>query len=132
MMMKSQKETSYQGEARAPLCSATVGIAMGSPEALYLHVPFCGRICPYCAFNVTSRFDPAGLDRFIDTAVAELAGLDGGNRLLLKTVYVGGGTPTELDATRLGRLLEAIRERCDPKAIVEWTVEANPDTVDEE
>lgn len=105
---------------------------MGAPDALYLHVPFCGRICPYCAFNVTSRFDSAGLDRFIDTAAAELLALDGGRQLTLRTIYVGGGTPTELDAGRLRRLLEVVRNRCNPQAIVEWTVEANPDTLDED
>jgi oxygen-independent coproporphyrinogen-3 oxidase len=105
---------------------------MGSPSALYLHVPFCGRVCPYCAFNVTSRFDAAGLDCFIDAATAELSALDEGRPLGLKTIYVGGGTPTELDPDRLGSLLSAVRERCDPAGIVEWTVEANPDTLDEQ
>jgi oxygen-independent coproporphyrinogen III oxidase len=100
---------------------------MGSASALYLHVPFCSRICPYCAFNVTSRFDPAVLDRFIEASTDELSALDLGRPLRLKTIYVGGGTPTELDPDRLGRLLRAISSRCDPAAVVEWTVEANPD-----
>jgi coproporphyrinogen III oxidase-like Fe-S oxidoreductase len=67
------------------------------PEALYVHVPFCTRICPYCSFNVTSRFDGPGLERFLSVLAREIDGLGPQGSLPLRTVYVGGGTPTVFD-----------------------------------
>lgn len=103
---------------------------MDLPRALYVHVPFCARICPYCSFNVTARRDSASIDRFLDAIQLELAGLGPQGLLPLETLYLGGGTPTVLDAARLERLIEVLRSRVDSAGIREWTVETNPDSLD--
>jgi oxygen-independent coproporphyrinogen-3 oxidase len=105
---------------------------MKRPSALYAHVPFCARVCPYCSFNVTARFDEAVTDRFLAAIRTEIAALDPPGPLSLQTLYLGGGTPTVFDAGRLERLLGILRERLDPKALREWTVETNPDAMDSE
>src|SRR5438093_13778783 len=101
------------------------------PTALYVHVPFCSRVCPYCAFNVTSRYDDSLTDRFLRAAEAEIGSLASAAPLRLKSLFLGGGTPTALDAPRLERLLGSMRNRTDPTSILEWTVEANPDALND-
>lgn len=93
---------------------------------LYVHLPFCASRCGYCAFVV----EVGALDRrddYLDALLAEFAGEEA--RLgALDTVYLGGGTPTLMESSRLARLMEAIRPHLAPGA--EVTVEANPETVD--
>ena len=94
---------------------------------VYVHVPWCRSVCGYCDFNtyVPQGGEPAS---YADTAVAEIALMHeqlGGRRP--DTVFVGGGTPTLLEAADLVRVIAAL----DPLPGAEVTVEANPDTVDE-
>jgi len=105
-----------------------------SPEYLYLHVPFCVRRCSYCDFavDVVRR---APVDAWLDAISAELALLAETESwewpLRLRTVYVGGGTPSLLGAGAM----EALRRRLEPyvrlSEDVEWSVEANPESFDE-
>lgn len=105
-----------------------------SPEYLYLHVPFCVRRCSYCDFavDVVRR---APVEAWLDAVSAELALLAETESwewpLRLRTVYVGGGTPSLLGAGAM----EALRRRLEPYVRlaedVEWTVEANPESFDE-
>jgi len=105
-----------------------------SPEYLYLHVPFCVRRCSYCDFavDVVRR---APVDAWLDAISAELALLAETESwewpLRLRTLYVGGGTPSLLGAGAM----EALRRRLEPyvrlSEDVEWTVEANPESLDE-
>ena len=105
-----------------------------SPEYLYLHVPFCVRRCSYCDFavDVVRR---APVDAWLDAISAELAVLAETESwewpLRLRTVYVGGGTPSLLGAGAM----EALRRRLEPyvrlSEDVEWSVEANPESFDE-
>ncbi|MHB0866089.1 MAG: radical SAM family heme chaperone HemW [Thermoleophilia bacterium] len=92
---------------------------------LYIHLPFCARRCGYCDFySETSRLDLA--PRYVGALLAELdevADRLGG----LRTVYLGGGTPTLLDAGLLEQLLTALAAWLDPGA--EVTIEANPVTM---
>jgi oxygen-independent coproporphyrinogen-3 oxidase len=89
---------------------------------LYVHVPFCASRCDYCDFvSLTGQRDQQG--RYVEALLAELE-LE--RELLaseLETVYLGGGTPTLLEADALRRLLEGL------PAADELTVEANPETV---
>lgn len=95
---------------------------------LYLHIPFCHRICPYCSFykHTPGDTDMAG---FIDALLAEA-----GRRSqelaspALKTVYLGGGTPSMLSPTHLRRLFAGLREAFDLTAVEEINLEANPAT----
>ena len=93
---------------------------------LYVHLPFCAARCGYCAFVVEVGREDAR-DAYLQAALAEL---DRERRVLgpLRTVYLGGGTPTLMGAERLTTLLGAIRPLLAPGA--EVSVEANPETVD--
>ena len=93
---------------------------------IYVHIPFCARICPYCAFYKT-RADPAQAARFCDAILAELRGY--GDRP--ETIFFGGGTPTALTTAQLDRLLAGFHTQLDLAALREWTFEANPGSVSE-
>src|SRR5699024_8675081 len=90
-------------------------------DSLYIHIPFCNRICAYCDFNkFLIKNQP--VDEYVDMLIKELRFLEEKN---LKTIYVGGGTPTALNMNQLEKLLKYIKENfnvCD-----EYTFEANPD-----
>jgi len=94
---------------------------------LYLHVPFCSRICPYCDFAVrTAR--PERRERFVEWLLREIE-LNRGKLLGADTVYFGGGTPSSLAPGQLARILEAIQTHL---AVVEgaWIfLEVNPEDV---
>jgi oxygen-independent coproporphyrinogen-3 oxidase len=100
------------------------------PRHIYVHIPFCARICPYCAFYKV-RPDPAQTARFCDALVAELSGLTSKGLLRPQTIYFGGGTPTALATAHLEKLLRGFHERLDLSSLQEWTFEANPGSVSE-
>lgn len=105
--------------AREPIASA---------RSLYVHVPFCRRICPYCDFAVTSTAkSPFTQSEFVALLRQELLEYPAGLRL--RTLYVGGGTPSALSPEHLSELVDAIRSRHDASHLVEATVEANPEDV---
>lgn len=95
---------------------------------LYLHIPFCARICPYCAFY-KERADPAQTERFCAAILAELRMLTGRFDLRPETIFFGGGTPTALSTTQLERLLRGFHSALDLTHLREWTLEANPGSV---
>lgn len=100
---------------------------------LYLHIPFCRRKCPYCAF--TSREPSAGdLEGYDDILLAEmgLAAQAFKTERPLESVYFGGGTPSLLDPSRIARLLERADSLFGLGRQAEITLEANPGTVDRE
>jgi oxygen-independent coproporphyrinogen-3 oxidase len=127
--------------------SATTGLAPESvappdprpapPVALYVHVPFCVSVCPYCDFVVyagaATRGPRARIAAFLRAVRVELelrAGdLDrafGPARPPLETVYVGGGTPSLRPGDEVSALLELVRDRYGLAGDAEVTVEANP------
>lgn len=90
-------------------------------RSLYIHIPFCNRICTYCDFNkFLIKNQP--VDAYLDALIKELGMI---SEKEIYTVFIGGGTPTALSNTQLERLLKFITERFD--LISEFTVEANPD-----
>jgi oxygen-independent coproporphyrinogen-3 oxidase len=100
------------------------------PRAAYLHVPFCAHKCGYCDFASLAGFDHLA-DRYLSALETEVARqLDVPREV--ETIFVGGGTPTRLSTRQLGRLVGLIRRwfRLSPGG--EWTVEANPGTLDAE
>ncbi|MEX1258646.1 MAG: coproporphyrinogen-III oxidase family protein [Gemmatimonadota bacterium] len=103
---------------------------MSLPAHLYLHVPFCLRGCPYCDYAV-SVDDPPSLEGWLSAVRGELD-LRGGPETLsnpLRTVHVGGGTPSTLgEALPLGILALLGAKRLD--GLDEWTIEANPEDLD--
>ena len=97
--------------------------------ALYVHVPFCAQKCRYCDFDSRS-FAPcdlsAVLDAFFEQLYARLDAFgDAGALAQIRTVYVGGGTPS-LAGERLVELCRRISAWCKP---VEFTCEANPESL---
>src|ERR1044071_1905785 len=95
---------------------------------IYVHIPFCARICPYCAFY-KDLLDASQTSRFCDAILHELVGDDRPSRLLPSTIYFGGGTPTALNLAQLELLLSGFSEGLDLSQLVEWTIEANPGSV---
>src|SRR6476620_5516767 len=96
---------------------------------IYVHIPFCARICPYCAFY-KDLLDRSQTSRFCEALLQELVGRDHRARSLMpSTIYFGGGTPTALNIAQLELLLRGFRERLELSELVEWTIEANPGSV---
>jgi oxygen-independent coproporphyrinogen-3 oxidase len=97
----------------------------GHVRHLYVHLPFCAHRCGYCDFvTVVGREEEH--DRYVDAVLQELELERGALAGSLETIFLGGGTPTFLNAAALERLLRAL-----PPA-EEVTVEANPETVNPE
>jgi oxygen-independent coproporphyrinogen-3 oxidase len=96
---------------------------------IYVHIPFCARICPYCAFY-KDLLDRSQTTRFCEALLRELVERDRrARRLLPSTIYFGGGTPTALNIGQLELLLRGFHERLELSQLVEWTIEANPGSV---
>lgn len=98
------------------------------PLGLYVHIPFCRQKCSYCDFyslpHSEEKMDAytAALVRHLEEVAPQAAAHQA------DTVYIGGGTPTCLGASRLKAILQTIRKRYDVSRDAEITVEANPDS----
>lgn len=110
---------------------------MDLPVALYIHIPFCAVRCHYCDFNtfagLEDRFAPytAALVEEIKRASASRAGTAAtGLRPRIRTIFIGGGTPTILPPELLDQIIAACRDAFDVPPEIEITSEANPGTVD--
>ena len=119
--MKDESESMMQEENVQRPTSDTI-------SHLYVHIPFCARICPYCAFY-KERADNSQTHRFCEALLREIETVGGQFPLKLETIFFGGGTPTALTTTQLEFLLGGMQERLDLSQLVEWTVEANPGSV---
>jgi len=114
--------------------------AASPPVALYVHVPFCVSICPYCDFVVVAGAAARGprnrMAAFVDALLAELElradaadatfGPPGDHRAPLASLYLGGGTPSLLPIDAVGRLLARVRDRFGLADGAEVTLESNP------
>jgi oxygen-independent coproporphyrinogen III oxidase len=97
------------------------------PRAAYVHVPFCAHHCGYCDFAIAVGQDHLR-DRYLDALAAELAML--GQPQPVDTLFLGGGTPTYLSARQLDRLLGAVTRWFMLQPGHEFSIEANPGTLD--
>jgi oxygen-independent coproporphyrinogen-3 oxidase len=97
---------------------------------LYLHWPFCAAKCPYCDFNshVTASVDEARWARAFEAEIARTA-RDTGPRVL-RSIFLGGGTPSLMSPDLVGRVLAAARAAWSVAPEVEITLEANPTSVE--
>jgi oxygen-independent coproporphyrinogen-3 oxidase len=93
---------------------------------LYVHIPFCPKVCPYCSFYKEAS-DRNKTQAFLDAVLAEAEGESEG--LQPRTIFFGGGTPTALSTPQLEYLIGGLRERIDFSAVEEFTLEMNPATV---
>ncbi|HWG43085.1 MAG TPA: radical SAM family heme chaperone HemW [Gemmataceae bacterium] len=98
------------------------------PRAAYIHVPFCAHHCGYCDFAIATGQDNF-IELYLDALAAELATL--GEPQAVRTLFVGGGTPTHLSAAQLARLLSSLRHWLPLNADgeTEFSIECNPDTL---
>jgi oxygen-independent coproporphyrinogen III oxidase len=97
------------------------------PRAAYVHVPFCAHHCGYCDFAIAVGQE-SRIDLYLDALAAELATV--GAPQPVRTVFVGGGTPTYLNAAQLARLLRAVTRWLPLQDGDEFTIEGNPGTLD--
>jgi oxygen-independent coproporphyrinogen-3 oxidase len=97
------------------------------PRAAYVHIPFCAHKCGYCDFASLAGADHLA-DRYLDALEVELGRLDGPQTV--ESIFIGGGTPTRLSPSQLERLLAAVHQHLPIAPGGEFTVEANPGTLD--
>ena len=98
------------------------------PTSAYVHIPFCTQICYYCDFSkVFIKNQP--VDSYLEHLLQEFHSYD---IQKLRTLYIGGGTPTALSAPQLEVLLDGLTKNLDLSVLEELTIEANPGDLDEE
>ena len=96
------------------------------PTSAYVHIPFCTQICYYCDFSkVFIKNQP--VDSYLEHLIEEYDSYD---IKKLRTLYIGGGTPTALSARKLAFLLEKLTDKLDLSYLEELTIEANPGDLD--
>lgn len=99
---------------------------------VYIHIPFCEQKCLYCDFNS----GPATHDlkaQYMDALIKEVMMYkDVFNNRKIKTLFIGGGTPSSVSPSLFEPLLKCLNEVIDFEAVEEFTIEANPGTVSEE
>lgn len=100
------------------------------PRAAYIHIPFCAHKCGYCDFASLAGADHLA-DRYLDALEREIELRVNGPQEV-ETIFIGGGTPTRLDPRQLERLMDLVAQAFPLSRNGEWTVEANPGTVDAE
>ena len=105
--------------------------------SLYIGIPFCPTRCSYCSFvSRTVGKKTELLEPYLQALLKEMevtGALLARSGRKVRTVYIGGGTPTTLSAPQMARLLDAVREHFDLSRCIEFTVEGGrPDTLNEE
>jgi len=100
-------------------------------KSLYIHIPFCDHICSYCDFpKVYSRSQ--NIEAYLDALLAELAIYEEMVGFThLKTIYIGGGTPTILTVEQLNKLFGYLCSVIDFSHLLEVSIEANPESLNE-
>ena len=102
--------------------------------SIYISIPFCPTRCNYCSFISSAAPSKLELlDTYIDELILEISSISeliNRKKLTLKSIYIGGGTPTVLTAEQLKKLLSHIDNTLDKNSLVEFTLEAGrPDTI---
>nr|WP_322939976.1 radical SAM family heme chaperone HemW [Pseudomonas sp. s4] len=102
------------------------------PLALYIHIPWCVRKCPYCDFNSHAAGPTLPEEEYVDALLADLdADLQHVHGRPLTSIFFGGGTPSLFSDRALGRLLEGVERRVAFAGDIEITLEANPGTFEQ-
>ncbi len=96
------------------------------PIGIYIHVPFCAHICPYCDFTTYAGKGDL-IPRYVDAVIEEITRRAGEARgREIATIYLGGGTPSLLSPEHIARILNTIDQQFPVLADAEITMEANP------
>lgn len=99
---------------------------LDSPIGLYIHIPFCAHICPYCDFTTYAGKESL-IPRYVEAVrreVSRVAGSHDGRPVA--TIFIGGGTPSLLSIEQMTALLDACRAEFDVDSDAEISIEANP------
>ena len=97
------------------------------PLALYVHIPWCERKCPYCDFNSHENFDPSLENPYVDALLNDLdQQLSWTADRELVSIFFGGGTPSLFSGVAIQRILEGIQQRLRLAENCEITLESNP------
>ena len=100
------------------------------PFSLYVHIPFCEKKCHYCDFISFSK-EEKNISSYIENMIKEISLYkEKLTNYYLNTIFIGGGTPSCIDAKYIKLLLEHIYNTFNSKSITEITIEANPGTLD--
>jgi oxygen-independent coproporphyrinogen-3 oxidase len=110
---------------------------LNKPFSLYVHVPYCLKRCGYCDFNT---YTPSELDRedqiesWLNSAIkeVELARRVLKAELTVDSIFFGGGTPSLLDSNTVDNFIQSVKNNFKLKPGLEITIEANPDSINEE
>ena len=103
-----------------------IKVMQAKPTSAYVHIPFCTQICYYCDFSkVFIKNQP--VDAYLEHLIQETRSYEIGK---LRTLYIGGGTPTALSAQQLAYLLTELPKVMDLSGVEEFTIEANPGDLD--
>ncbi|WP_156291117.1 radical SAM family heme chaperone HemW [Oceanobacillus salinisoli] len=100
-------------------------------QSVYIHIPFCTQICHYCDF-VKFFYNEKLATEYLHALVNEINTNIEGNHNKIRTLYIGGGTPTALNDKQLKFLLEFLRNKFDLENCEEYTIEVNPGDIDSE
>lgn len=98
--------------------------------SLYIHIPFCVSKCAYCDFF--SKTDLSSIDLYVDALVNEIKFRFKNFIPKIKTIYIGGGTPSLLNIQQILKIQNAIESVCNLESDLEFTIEVNPDDIDED
>lgn len=111
-----------------------MGAGQGRALALYIHIPWCVRKCPYCDFNSHAAGATTDFALYVERLLVDLDRelLRPGARRPLSSVFIGGGTPSLMPSDAIADLLSGVRARTELVPDIEITLEANPGTVDNE
>lgn len=102
------------------------------PLALYIHIPWCVRKCPYCDFNSHEARNALPERAYVDALLADLdQELPAVWGRVVGSIFIGGGTPSLFSAEAIDRLLTGVGARLQCKPDLEITLEANPGTVEQ-
>lgn len=97
-------------------------------RGLYIHIPFCKSLCPYCHFYSIENDDVSLQLMYVDALLREAKSLDNKN---FDTIYIGGGTPSAIDIKALEKLLTGIDDIICYSGM-EFSIEANPESVSDD
>src|SRR5580700_12057237 len=116
------------GRRMEKVCGFAGGIMVCMPLGIYISVPFCRTKCSYCNF-ASDVFSRAVFERYVDRVCADIANapqiaadMGGLMERTVDSIYLGGGTPTVLDAAQLERVFSAVQRNFDVMFLAEVTV----------
>lgn len=101
---------------------------------IYIHIPFCLSKCNYCGFYSRGGASTAEQQLYIESLAGDIKTYSSlyGSRYLVDTVFIGGGTPSILDAAAIGQVLDTLRAHFEIAEDAEITIESNPKTLTEQ